>query len=479
MQQAIASMQIPAAHSSYDAALAFLLNRIDYERAPAVPYPNREFRLDRMQQLLARLGDPHLALATVHIAGTKGKGSTAAMTAAVLSAAGYRTGLFSSPHLHRVEERLAIDGAPCSPDEFVALIEELRPLIEAMDHEAERSDIAVGSPTYFEITTAAAMLHFARSCADAIVLEVGMGGRLDSTNVCRPLVSVITSISFDHMKQLGNTLASIAREKAGIIKPSIPLVSGVQADEPRRVIQEVAASLGCSLSELGEHFRFNYRPPVELQRTAAYGQMDFEYVRSDRQHSYDNLSLSLLGRHQAANAAVALATIAELRAAGWHIGEAAIRQGLQQVRWPARVEVIARNPVVIVDAAHNVASVQSLLETLQESFGSRRRILIFATTQEKDCTGMLRLLLPHFDEVVLTRYKNNPRGVPVSELAALASEISPKPVHQCGDVPSAWSLASSLAGRQDLICGTGSFFLAAELGEEVRNRTTVAGIAAQ
>jgi dihydrofolate synthase/folylpolyglutamate synthase len=177
---------------------------------------------------------------------------------------------------------------------------------------------------------------------------------------------------------------------------------------------------------------------------------------------------------------VALATITELRAARWQISEAAIRQGLEQVRWPARVEVIARDPVVIVDAAHNVASIESLLETMEESFGNQRRILIFATTQEKDCTGMLRLLLPRFDEVVLTRYKNNPRGVPLSELAALASEMtSRKPLHQCEDVAAAWSLARSLAGREDLICGTGSFFLAAELGEEVRNRSAIAGIVSQ
>ncbi|HWL72501.1 MAG TPA: cyanophycin synthetase, partial [Burkholderiaceae bacterium] len=215
------------------------------------------------------------------------------------------------------------------------------------------------------------------------------------------------------------------------------------------------------------------------QRAAACGQMDFKYVRSDRQHAYNNLSLSLLGRHQAANAAVALAAIAELRAAGWQISEAAIREGLQQVRWPARVEVIARDPVVIVDAAHNVASIESLLETLQESFGNQRRILIFATTQEKDCTGMLRLLLPRFEEVVLTRYKNNPRGVPVSELAALGSAVAPKPLHQCGDVASAWSLARSLAGREDLICGTGSFFLAAELGEEMRNSNAAVSVGSQ
>ena len=461
-------MQIPAVQSSYQAALDFLMGRIDYERAQDVPYRRREFRLDRMRRLLARIGDPQSSLPIVHLAGTKGKGSTAAMIASILGAGGYRTGLFSSPHLHRVEERLAINGQACTADEFVALLDELRPIVEAMDRET-RSPGGLGTPTYFEITTAMAMLHFARCRVDAAVLEVGLGGRLDSTNVCMPLVSVITSISFDHMKQLGNTLSAIAREKAGIIKSGVPVVSGVLAEEPRRIIQQIANSRGCALSELGQQFCFQYRAPVELEHSDGLGRIDFQHSGHDLMYDYRDLALRLLGRHQAANASVALATVAELNLLGWNINETAVRRGLEQVRWPARVEVVARNPVIILDAAHNLASVQSLLDTVEESFGNRRRILVFATTQEKDCVGMLRLLETRFDEIVLTRYHNNPRGVPVAELAEVLAKITAKPVHECSDVPTAAALARSLASPDDLICATGSFFLAAEMADVLKS----------
>ncbi len=205
----------------------FLESRIDHERSTPAPYSQRNFKLERMRELLAALGDPHLGLPAIHIAGTKGKGSTAAMIAAALEAAGYRVGLFTSPHLERVEERIAIDGQPLSAPDWERLIEEARPHVERMDARAE-CEGACG-PTYFEIVTALAFRHFADLGADCAVLEVGLGGRLDSTNVCRPIVSLITSISFDHVQQLGGTLAAIAGEKAGIIKPGVPVISGVVA----------------------------------------------------------------------------------------------------------------------------------------------------------------------------------------------------------------------------------------------------------
>ena len=282
--------------TSYSAALEFLLSRIDYERSATVPYNRREFHLERMHELLDRLGNPHKSLKVVHIAGTKGKGSTAAMIAAILSAAGYRTGLYTSPHLDRIEERLAIDGCPCSPEQFVELLERVRPVVEAMDgaglrvgfspresvqgawaeaHATPEGDGALLGPTYFEITTAMAFLHFAEQAVDMAVVEVGLGGRLDSTNVVRPLVSVITSISFDHMKQLGATLDAIAREKAGIIKPGVPVVSSVLGDEPRWAIEEVARRCGSTISQLGVDFDFAYRPPHQVDNAAAHGEIDF------------------------------------------------------------------------------------------------------------------------------------------------------------------------------------------------------------
>jgi dihydrofolate synthase/folylpolyglutamate synthase len=241
---------------AYDDALALLWERIDYERASGIVYGESEYKLDRMRELLARLGDPQSSAPIIHVAGTKGKGSTAAMIAAVLSAAGYRTGLFSSPHLTRVEERMAIDGQPCPEGEFVELARRLRPIVAEMDALAARTPGEVG-PTYFELTTALALLHFAAQKVDAMVLEVGMGGRLDSTNVCASTVAVITSISFDHTRQLGHTLALIAREKAGIIKPGVPVVSGVIADEPRNVIEEVSRRQRSPIVQLGRDFDFD------------------------------------------------------------------------------------------------------------------------------------------------------------------------------------------------------------------------------
>ncbi len=450
-----------------EAALRFLYARINYERTSTIPYRAREFKLDRMRRLLDRLGNPQNDLPIVHVAGTKGKGSTATMVGAVLQAAGYRTGVYTSPHLDRVEERLAIDSQPCSPAELAELVERVAPQVEAIEREAASSDGGRAGPTYFEITTAMALVHFASRKVDAAVLEVGLGGRLDSTNVCRPLVSVITSISLDHTKQLGTTLAAIAREKAGIIKPNVPVVSGVDANQPRRVVRQVCRRRGSPLAQIGADFHYIYHPPHDLQDRTAPARIDFRYGANAQHRRYDDLALGLLGRHQAANAAVALAVLERLRRQGHEIPEPAIRHGLAQVACPARVELLARHPAVVVDAAHNPASIEALIQTLQESFSPRRSILVFATTQEKDVAGMLRRLVGRFDRIVLTRYLNNPRAVPPEQLATIARSISPQhlPVYDRPD--DAWRAARRLAGPDDLICVTGSFFIASELRRRV------------
>ncbi len=462
------------------AALDFLLSRIDYERTAGSGLPHRDFQLERMHRLLERLGNPQVGLPIVHVAGTKGKGSTAAMTAAIATAAGYRTGLYTSPHLERIEERVAIDGQPCSTDRFVALVERIQPAVAQLDAEAACQESRRPGPTYFDIITALALLHFAAERVDLAVLEVGLGGRLDSTNVVSPRVTVITSISYDHMKQLGPTLADIAREKAGIIKPGVPVVSGVMDSEARQAIEEVRCRVGAPLVQLGQEFDFRYRPPRKLDRFAALGEMDFE-IRpagssqpsdSTPRHptvSYKNLSLALPGRHQAANAAVALAAVSQLAELGFKIFESAAHRGLQSVVWPARVEVLGRQPTVVLDAAHNLASAASLLETLDESFAARRRLLIFATTQDKQVREMLELLMPRFDRVLLTRYENNPRGVAVEDLDRIAEELAGRPRELHSTPVAAWRRALELAGQDDLICVTGSFFLAAELRSLIRS----------
>jgi dihydrofolate synthase / folylpolyglutamate synthase len=451
-----------------DEATRFLLSRVDFERTTNVPYPQRDFRLDRMRRLLARLGDPQHALSIVHIAGTKGKGSTAATIASILRAAGYRTGLYSSPHLDRVEERLAIDGEPCPAHELADLVQRIRPAVESMDREPVDGPSASNRPTYFEIITALALLRFAEHRVEAAVLEVGLGGRLDSTNVCQPLVSVITSISFDHMQQLGNTLASIAREKAGIIKAGVPVVSGVTDAEPREMIADIARERDSRLIELSRDFDFQYTPPRDLQDTPSLGSIDFQCRAAGLQGELRAIELSLVGKHQAANAAVALVTIFELIRQGWKIDEQAIRRGLAQVSWPARVELIGRHPAIILDAAHNRASVEALVASLAASFSPSPRLAIFGTSRDKDARGMLEVLLPKFDEVILTQYVNNPRAVRPEKLDALAAELSSRPRHVTSDPAAAWQLACARATPDHLICIAGSFFLAAEMRAAIR-----------
>jgi dihydrofolate synthase/folylpolyglutamate synthase len=451
-------------------ATEFLFGRINYERMLAVPYRYSHFRLDRMRRLLALVGDPHLALKAVHVAGTKGKGSTAAMIAAVLSEAGFKTGLYTSPHLARLEERFAIDGRICSESEFVALAAQLQPAVAEMDRLAAEGHFTSG-PTFFEITTAMGMLHFARHNVDAAVLEVGLGGRLDSTNVCLPAVCAITSISFDHTRQLGNTLRAIALEKAGIIKRRVPVVSGVIEPEPRQAIVETATAQEAPLYERGRDFEavVSDGSPAGLRQAFAYR----ESIGS-RGRALDNLEIPLLGRHQAANGAVAVAALVRLAEQGWKIPDDSIRSGLGRTRCSARVEVIRQRPTVIVDVAHNVASVQAVIDVLRERFSARKRVLLFASSRDKDVQGMLRLLLPEFDEIVLTRYVTNPRAVEVEELNSLAQETlvaggRPRPAIRVEPDPlAAWHVAQNQAGPDDLVCITGSFFLAAELLPHVR-----------
>lgn len=450
----------PGNPAAYEAALTFLLGRINYERAPAAEFGLDAVKLDRMRELLDRLGNPHAELRVAHVAGTKGKGSTAAMLAATLSAAGLRTGLYTSPHVHGIEERIAIDGAICTPDEFAALAQRVRPVVDEMDRRAGGDIIG---PTYFEITTAMALLHFADRGVDAAVLEVGMGGRLDSTNVCRPQVCAITSISLDHTRQLGDTLEAIAGEKAGIIKPGVPVVSGVTQPEPRDVIRRIAAERSSPLIELGTDFDFNYHSPTADDEPSSLPWVEYRAAQGQAAPA-EHYELGMWGRHQGANAAVAVALVEQLRQQGWDIPAAALRHGLRSARCPARIEVLHCRPTIVVDAAHNVASAAALVETLDELFPTGARRLIFAASQDKDAAGMLRLLLPRFDEVYLTQFSHNPRAVPVEQLRAWAgSPCAGRKLHVEPEAMRAWRTATNRLAADELLCVTGSFFLAAEL----------------
>jgi dihydrofolate synthase/folylpolyglutamate synthase len=442
----------------YQDRLDYLYSRLNYER-DGMPKAIGELRLGRMRRLLRKLGDPHLGLKVVHVAGTKGKGSTAAMIAAALSASGVRAGLYSSPHLHRLEERYVIDGRAITADELVGLVDQVRAAVDEL--EVEEPLLQHEASTFFEITTAMALLYFAGRNVGAVVLVVSMGVRLDSTNVVHPLISIVTSIALDHTRQLGDTLGAIAAEKAGILKRSRPAVSGVQEDEPRRVIQKIAATRRCPLHEIDVDFRYQAidpRPP--LDRPTA-GRAAVQTWRTD----WGTLDVPLLGRHQAHNMAVALAGLDALAEADptLAVDRDAVIRGFADLRWPARVEVMEQAPWLVVDGAHNVASAAALAETLNTSFPPTTRTLVFGTTRDKDLTGQLRALLPMFDEVIATRYAHNPRAVDPDEVAAAALAINGRAVRVEPEPAAALALARRLTPPEGLICVTGSLFLAAEV----------------
>jgi dihydrofolate synthase / folylpolyglutamate synthase len=411
---------------TYDEALAYWYGRINYEVRSAKP---SDLKLEHMQALLQRLGNPHQSLRLVHISGTKGKGSTAAMLAAILQAAGLRVGLFTSPHLTHVEERIQIDGEPISRDDLTGLMGEVAAAAGA-----------ISPPTFFEIGTALGFLHFHRKQCDIAIVEVGLGGRFDSTNVCMPLVSIITNIGFDHMLQLGHTLEAIAVEKGGIIKSGVPVVSGVVQEGPRAVVRAIARELHAPLYETSAE-------PLDPA-----------------------LAIGLAGVHQRENAACALAAVRRLRDAGLAIPEAAVRHGLATVDWPGRIELIARRPTIILDTAHNVPSAEALVRTLAESFPvSGRKSVILAVSSDKQYPDILRVLAKQFDCFHLTKYGSNPRGIPPERLAAeLAGIDSTKNVSIHASSREAWQAASGGAKPDDLLCITGSMFLAGELRPVLR-----------
>ncbi len=437
---------------TYPEALAFWYARVNYEVRAAHP---ADLKLERMRALLRRLGDPHERVRLVHVTGTKGKGSTAAMLAAILRAAGYRVGLFTSPHLTDVRERIQVDGVPIGEAELAARMTELAPAVAAMDADG------FPPPTFFEIGTALGFLHFAYRRCDLAVIEVGLGGRFDSTNVCRPLVSVVTSVGLDHTAQLGGTVEAVAEQKAGIIKPNVPVVSGVTEPGPRAVVRQIAADLTAPLWERGENFGYEYRIGV------AGGSS--EVTISTPRDTYGPTPLALLGEHQAHNAALAVATADRLRDAGFHVPARAIAAGLASVRWPGRVEVVSRAPVVVLDTAHNVPSAAALVKTLAQSFPRvRRKAVVFAVSSDKPVADILRILAGYFDHFYLTRYGINPRCVPPEEAGRVLASIAPAAVHSV--VPTAaaaWEAARSAADRDDLVCVTGSMFLAGELRQVV------------
>ena len=425
----------------YRDALTYIYSFTDYEKRGLAVYAPQFYNLQRVRDLLALLGDPQRAFHAVHIAGTKGKGSTAAMIESILRAAGYRTALYTSPHLHTFRERIKVNGSLIPEDDVARLVERLQPLVSQ-----------VPEITTFEIMTALAFAWFAEQDVQWAVIEVGLGGRLDATNVLTPAVSVLTSISLDHMAILGDTLAQIAAEKAGIIKPGIPVVSAPQRPEALAVIENVCRQQQAPLTLVGRDWTW------QSGRATLEGQ---EFSVRQGAGEATTLWVPLLGEHQLENATTALATIARLREEDTSVSLTAVREGLRAVDWPARFEVLSRAPLVIADSAHNGDSARKLVATLHRHCDYRRWILILGASSDHATPALLSTLLSEADRAIATRAAH-PRAADPAWLQARGREMGFE-MEQSDSVAQALEMALSEARPEDVICGTGSVFVAAEL----------------
>jgi dihydrofolate synthase/folylpolyglutamate synthase len=431
---------------NYREAIKYILSFTDYEKLPASSYSAADFDLRRVEELLHRLGDPHLGPRTVHIAGTKGKGSTAAMMASSLTAAGHRTGLYTSPHLHTFRERIRIDGEMITEDEFAAIIEEIKPHVEATNSQA-----TFGKLTTFEVLTVAAFAYFKKRNVEFTVLETGLGGRLDATNVVKPEICIITPISLDHTEILGNTVAEIAREKAGIIKSGVIVISAPQNPNAAAVIKETAARLKTRIINVGSDVTWR------ILEWNLSGQ-EFEVTTRSGTRRF---GIPLLGKHQVENAAVA---VAALEALG--IDYESIFRGLAGVRWPGRLEILRQEPLVLVDGAHNADSARRLREAIKEYIRYDDIILVIGASSDKDIGGMLLELAPLADKIIATK-STHPRALPINTLLNEIEKLDRKAAYY-SNVSDAVGQALLTAWPHDLICVTGSLFVVAEAIEHIK-----------
>lgn len=443
---------------TYADAQAFLFSRFDLERTMNTSSPDT-FKLDRMKQLAELLGNPQRKIKAIHIAGTKGKGSVSSMVSKILTEAGYTTGLFTSPHLEHLGQRFCIDGTPCSEESLIRMLREIMPAVEEMDQrDALQSDIDL-KPTFFEITTALAFMYFCEAEADIAVVEVGLGGRLDSTNICDPIVTAITNIGLDHTDILGNTLELIAREKAGIIKTGVPVINGCTVDGPQQEIEQIAAQRQAPLLTLAQDIMIESGNVKTMQP-------QIESVSIHGKLIWNNLTVGIPGQHQINNAAVCLGIIHELQKLGYSLDDQVIQSGLSTVRCAGRLELINAQPQILLDVAHNPNSAKALADFLIHHFPKTKLHLVLSCSQDKKYDEIVELLAPLFHSIIFTKYTKNPRAVEPQLLfdsAAtacnnLASRIQTEP-----NPEAAFSQALENADGDDLIVVTGSFYLIAEL----------------
>ena len=464
----------------YQETLHYLLDRVNFEKSTDRACTKNNFQLARMAYLLELLENPQLAAPVIHVAGTKGKGSVCWLLAEAFRRNGLRTGLFTSPHLVDLEERFAIDSQAIEPGELVEIVDQIR--------SADRlcSDSEHGQPTFFELTNAIGWLAFRNHKTQVNVIEVGLGGRLDSTNVCSPALCIITSISYDHQLQLGDTLAEIAGEKAGIIKPNIPVICGARTPEASKVIQAQAQLQGSELLQLGRDFDVRWTPdPKSLRARLNYTEYEYPEHPQGKQTSVElpasfeqPANVKMLGKHQSENAAIAMRAWRKLRQLGWDLQDRTIEESLAQTQVPARLEVLGLDPTWILDSAHNEASIDALVDALESYFPSRPKTILFACAKDKKAPEMLERLVASVDRIVLTQFRSNPRFTPVEKLLKIANSLVSKArranrrvatILSCEDLPGALELVGQPANYRSqtndpsmVYVITGSFFIASE-----------------
>jgi len=394
-----------------------------------------KFGLSKTTNLLRAVGDPHLGQNYIHIGGTNGKGSVAAFAANVLQQAGYRVGLYTSPHLVSFRERFKIDGIPISKGEVVQLVEEIR-----------RGVVESEPPTFFEFTTAMALLHFARQGAEVAVMEVGMGGRLDATNVITPLISIITNISMEHQFFLGKTLLEITREKAGIIKEGVPVITGAWQSKVLEYLRDVSGKKKAPFFRVGRDFRY---------RTTQHGL----YYRG-RRWSLGPLKLGLLGRFQGRNAALALGALEILEKVGFKISPQAVEQGLKHTRWPGRIQLFSEDPLLVLDGAHNPAAMKALVECIREEFQYHRLIVVLGVMEDKDIRAMVKSIAPFAHHMIYSRPAYSRAAEPERLFReGLGLHASAEVIVSLAD---ALKQARAMAQKRDLVLICGSLFTVGE-----------------
>jgi dihydrofolate synthase/folylpolyglutamate synthase len=426
--------------TAYNLALDYLYGFVDYSLKHASELAKADFNLGRMRDLMAALGNPQDSYPSIHVAGTKGKGSTSALCASALQAGGLKVGLYTSPHLQDYTERIQINGEPISHAGLVELVDLLKPAVAR-----------IPQLTTFEITTALAFVHFARQKVDAAVIEVGLGGRLDATNIITPRVSIITSLSYDHTAVLGNTLTLIAGEKAGIIKPGVPVISSPQKDEALTVLQKIAAERGCELNLVGRDLTFR-----ALEHSLD-GQ-SFEITPGPSGKPL-RLSIPLLGTHQLENAVTAYAA---LQKSTFNLSEAQITQGFAQVKWPCRFEIASRDPVIILDSAHNEDAFIRLTQTLETYFAGRKVVLILGISEDKHLVAMLNAIRHLIDRLIVTR-ADHPRALDPQKIIETAQQVG-LPCESISAVDAALNRAVEIAKKNgSIILSAGSMFVTAEV----------------